>query len=312
MAAYQVKSPVLLLAFNRPDLAQQVFDQIRAVRPSRLYMAVDGARQGNAQDHALCEQTRAIVKQVDWDCSVHTLFPDTNKGCKLAVSGAITWFFQQEEEGIILEDDCLPVEDFFRFCDVILEKYRNDSRIKLATGTNLQRGRQWGHASYYFSQYSNIWGWACWQRVWQGYDVNLARYSEEEAAIQLPKVFADPFLAADWLRIFKDLKAGKIDTWDYQFNFITFFDNGLCATPNVNLISNIGFRPDATHTPDPLNHNARLPTGTLNEIIHPVCFLPEKEADYFFLRKEFDLDIRWKRHNKLKRRFKRWITGLFR
>ncbi|RFM27903.1 nucleotide-diphospho-sugar transferase [Deminuibacter soli] len=311
MENYRVQSPVLLLLFNRPDLTQQVFQQIQRVQPARLYIAADGPRPTHAADAALCAQARAVATQVNWDCTVKTLFREANKGCKKAVSEALTWFFEQEPEGIILEDDCLPVQSFFYFCDTLLQHYRLDTRITCITGTNLQNGRQWGDASYYFSRYSNIWGWASWRRVWQQYDAELTQYQPAEVARQMKKVFSDPFLAADWVKLFNDLKAGLIDTWDYQLNFINFFENRLCVTPNVNLISNTGFRDDATHTHNPDNHNAHLPAGEITHITHPRYFLPETEADYYFLQKEFDLAARWRRYNKPKRKFKRWVRALF-
>ena len=307
---YEVRSPVLFLIFNRPDTTAQVFNELKKVRPSKLYIAADGPRKNNESDVLLCRQARAIAEQVDWDCKVVTLFNESNKGCRLAVSSAITWFFEQEEEGIILEDDCLPNQSFFRFCDILLERYRFDTRINSITGTNLQRGNKWGNGSYYFSQYANIWGWASWRRVWKKYDVSLLNYHEKDAAIALRKIFDDEFLVADWISIFKRLQSGEIDTWDYQFNFMSFFENALCATPNNNLISNIGFRSDATHTPDPGNHNAALPTVEMEEIMHPLYFVPEKEADYFFMKKEFNLEERWKKYNRNIKRFKRWMRNL--
>lgn len=311
MNNYAVQSPVLLLIFNRPDVTRRVFNAIREVCPATLYIAADGPRKQKEQDKKLCEEARSIAENVDWDCKLVTLFRDENMGCKMAVSSAITWFFEHEQEGIILEDDCLPAIDFFYFCDQMLDKYRFDTRIHNITGTNLQQGLIRGNASYYFSQYSNIWGWASWRRVWQKYDVDLSRYTSADVEVKLKTIFSDPFLAGDWLKLFNDLKAGKIDTWDYQLNFITFFENALCVTPNVNLISNIGFRPDATHTPDPNNHNANLPTHEIGALSHPTYFLPDEEADYFFLKKEFGLEQRWKRYNKKTKRFKRWAKRLF-
>jgi len=310
-STYKVKSPVLLLIFNRPDTTLKVLNQLKKVQPARLYVAADGPRINNASDKTLCKEARDAISLIDWDCTVTKLFTEENKGCKVAVSSALDWFFQHEEEGIILEDDCLPSISFFYFCDTLLDKYRFDSRIHNITGTNLQRGKKWGNASYYFSQYSNIWGWASWRRVWNKYDVSLKNYNDEEAAFQLRNLFNDRFLVEEWLRIFKDLKAGKIDTWDYQFNFITFFENALCITPNVNLISNIGFREDATHTHDTASHNANIPVEELNEIIHPVYFIPEKEADYAFIKREFNLEEKWRRYNKKTKRFKRWVKTLF-
>lgn len=308
---YRAKSPVLFIIFNRPDTTLQVFNQIRAAKPPRLYIAADGARKGHATDAERSEAARAVATQVDWECEVKTLFRENNLGCKYAVSSAIDWFFEHEEEGIILEDDCLPATSFFRYCDTLLARYRHDTRINNITGTNLQQGKIWGDDTYYFSNYSNIWGWASWRRVWQKYSVSLSQYNEADAEQQLKKVFTDKFLAADWFKIFKEVKAGKIDTWDYQLTFMTFFENAMCITPNINQITNIGFRPDATHTPDPNNHNANLPVSEIGEITHPHYFLPEKEADYFILRKDFDLDIRWKRYHKLKNRFRRWLKEKF-
>lgn len=305
------QSPILFIIFNRPDITARVFAEIKAAKPARLYIAADGPRPAHPTDAGLCSEARAITAQIDWDCELYTLFREENKGCKIAVSEAITWFFTQEEEGIILEDDCLPHPWFFTFCDAMLERYRLDTRVRNITGTNLQMGRQWGSASYYFSRYSNIWGWASWRRVWQEYDAELSRYSEADAQRLLPKVFSDPFLVEGWMWIFRELKAGRIDTWDYQLNFITFFGNGLCVTPNINLISNIGFRADATHTFNPANHHANLPYGVPGPLSHPVSMLPEEEADYFFLAKEFELEKKWRKHNKLTRRLKRWAKSLF-
>jgi hypothetical protein len=313
---YTVKAAVLLLIFNRPDTTLRVFDEIKKAKPGKLYISADGPRIGNLKDADLCKEARLVIEQVDWDCVILTSFKDENLGCKMSVSSAISWFFEDEEEGIILEDDCLPVNSFFYFCDAMLERYRHDNRVSTETGTNLQDCKKWGAASYYFSQFSNIWGWATWKRFWKNYDPSLKKYGEEEAAFQLRKIFTDRFLLEAWIKIFQDVKANKIDTWDFQLQFLTFFENGLCVTPNVNLVSNIGFRTDATHTNNPIEHayHANLPTGNITEIVHPVFYLPEKEADYFFLKKEFYLEEKWRKFEKdklLRRRFKRWIRGLF-
>lgn len=310
MKKHHVKSPVLFIIFNRPDVTRQVFDRIRAAKPSRLYVAADGPRPDRESDAVLCRQAREVVTEIDWECNVRTLFSDANKGCRAAVSGAINWFFEQEEEGIILEDDCLPHPDFFYFCDTLLARYRHDERIHAVTGTNQQMGQKWGEASYYFSRRASVWGWASWRRFWQRYDVDLKRYSADAASAQLKKIFDDPFLAAAWTQIFHDVKANKVDTWDYQLSFTAFFENSLCATPNVNLISNIGFGADATHTFDTANEYANLPATGMDAIVHPEYFVPEKAADYRIMEREHDLVNKWRRHNKLKRRFVRWIKSL--
>ncbi|SEM62775.1 hypothetical protein SAMN04488505_105230 [Chitinophaga rupis] len=309
MSSYKVQSAVLMLIFKRPDTTQQVFDQVKAVRPDRLYVAADGPREGHPTDAALCAQTRDIIKQVDWPCTVRTLFRDQNLGSMQAPASGITWFFEQEEEGIILEDDCLPNTSFFYFCDAMLEKYRHDTRMFVVTGTNSQDGQTWGPASYYFSRHSSIWGWASWRRVWQQYDVDLRAYKQEDVKPQLQKIFNDPFLVDIWVNIFETVQQHRVQAWDHQLQLITLFENGLCITPNVNLISNIGFREDATHTFSKDSHNANRPTQQLTNIIHPTYIMPETDADYYFMNREFDLASKWRRYNKPKRRFKRWVRS---
>ena len=311
---YIVQSPVLFLVFNRPDTTRRVFQEIKNAKPKRLYIAADGPRPGKPTDITLCREVKKIVSDIQWDCEVKTVFNEENKGCKMAVSSAIGWFFNQEEEGIILEDDCLPASSFFYFCDQLLEKYRTDSRIFCITGSNLQKGHQRGNTSYYFSQLSNIWGWASWKRVWNLYDRELSRYNEEAAIDFLKNNFQDPLLIDHWLDIFRRLKAGEIDTWDQQFQFLTFFEGGLCVTPNINLISNIGFGADATHTFEARNHNASQPLGEIKNILHPDFTVADKEADYFLFNLEFRLDekrLKIAKDKLLRRRIKKWFRGLF-
>lgn len=312
---YIVQSPVLFLVFNRPDSTRRVFQEIRSVKPGKLYIAADGPRKNNASDKNLCAEVRQIFSGIDWPCQVVTLFHDQNKGCKIAVSDAIDWFFNQEEEGIILEDDCLPGTGFFYFCDIMLEKYRENSPVYSITGTNLQKGVIRGGASYYFSNYSNIWGWASWKRVWRLYNRDLQQYNENGIREKLGEIMSDPNLIEHWMEVFIQLKAGKIDTWDYQLNFLFFNDQALCVTPNVNLVSNIGFGSKATHTIQLQDHNANLPTGELINITHPEYIAADKEADYFFQNIEFKLDekrLKMQKDKLLRRRFKRWVRSLFR
>ncbi|RYU87356.1 nucleotide-diphospho-sugar transferase [Mucilaginibacter terrigena] len=310
-ASYQTSSAVLFIIFNRPDTTERVFAQIRQTRPTRLYIAADGPRANKPGEQPLCEQARNITTQIDWPCEVKTLFRESNMGCKEAVSSAITWFFEQEEEGIILEDDCLPASDFFRFCDTMLEKYRHDERIRHICGCNLQHGKKWGEDSYYFSNLSHVWGWAGWRRVWKDYDKELSNYQLSDAGPQLANIFEDKFIVETWVSIFKQLKAGLIDTWDYQLGFLNFFNNGLAVIPNVNLITNIGFGESSTHTHDINNKNANLPVQELGEITHPLYVLPQKQADVYTLNDDFNIAARWKKYNKPKYKAKRWFKQIF-
>ncbi|MCO5935621.1 nucleotide-diphospho-sugar transferase [Mucilaginibacter sp. RB4R14] len=310
-SSYQTSSAVLFIIFNRPDTTERVFAQIRRAQPTRLYIAADGPRSLKPGEDILCERTRTIATNVDWPCEVKTLFREVNLGCKHAVSSAITWFFEQEEEGIVLEDDCMPNNDFFRFCDAMLSRYRDDTRIRHIGGANLQLGKQWGNASYYYSNMTHVWGWAGWRRVWNDYDKELLRYEVADVRSKLEVIFNDRFAVDTWAEIFAKVKAGEIDTWDYQYGFLNFFNNSLSVIPNQNLITNIGFGENSTHTIDANSPNANIPLQELGEIKHPLYVLPQKQADYFTLNQGFNLDYRWRRYNKTKRKLKRWVQNIF-
>jgi len=287
---YNVKSPILFLIFNRPDVTALVFEQIRKVKPSKLYVAADGARKNKEKEAELCQETRAILNQVDWDCEIKTLFREENLGCKYAVSSAISWFFDNEEEGIILEDDCLPQNDFFFFCDTLLEKYRNVKEIKHISGCNFQFGKEWGEGSYYFSNLTHVWGWASWKRVWNDYDVELNQFKSIDVKPIFESLFGNEIVAARWNSIYNDLLEKKIDTWDYQLAISNMVNDGLTIIPNVNLIKNIGFGSDATHTFDKNDPVTSLEFGNLENIIHPKLIKVQKEADFFTLNREFQVE----------------------
>ena len=309
MSPYNAKSPVLFLVFNRPDVTKKVFEAIRQAQPAKLYIAADGPRADREGEAERCIQTRQLFENIDWDCEIHTLFREHNLGCKEAISSAVTWFFEQEEEGIILEDDCLPSPSFFKYCDTLLKKYRFDTRIRHITGANHHFGRTWGTSNIYFAHQTHVWGWASWRRVWQDYDKDLNQFEESEVEEQFNKIFDDRFVIEAWMDIFKRVKAGAIDTWDYQLALLNFFNNGLSVNPNVNLITNIGFREDATHTVDLRSPYANLPFEDIGEITYPKYMLPDKAADYEVFRRDYRLDEKWQKHNLLRRRFKRWLKS---
>jgi len=311
---YQTTSPVLFIIFNRPDTTRLIFDEIKKARPAKLYIAADGPREDREGENVLCSLSRSIIEQIDWDCQVSSLYQIKNLGCKNAVASAIDWFFEKEDEGIILEDDCLPANEFFRFCDTLLTKYRYDSRIRHIGGCNLQSGIKRGDASYYFSNMTHVWGWASWKRAWIAYDRELSNYNINDVPTQLGKIFSEPLIIETWTNIFMQVKNKEVDTWDYQLTFTNFFNNGLSAMPNVNLITNIGFRQDATHT-KLTDSNANIPLGTLDsKITHPLYFLPDKEADTYTLTIDFLINERkaeLERKNKwLRRTFKRWLSSI--
>jgi len=307
---YQTKSAVLFLIFNRPDTTKRVFEQIKVAKPKRLYIAADAPRPGVARDQELCRQTREIVSHIDWDCEIKKLYRNKNVGCRKGVSSAVTWFFDHEEEGIILEDDCVPANSFFKFCDTLLEKYRDDTRIRHITGCNMQQGKKWGTGSYYFSNRTHVWGWASWKRVWNDYDLNLSKYSKEDIKERLLNIYNDTLVAEGWAEIFSQVKAGVINSWAYPLDFINFFNNGLVAIPNENLISNIGFGSEMTNATLEKSIFDHIPLSEIDKITHPVFILPEKQADLFIINHNFNLDEKRRRQHALKYEVKRLVKSL--
>lgn len=243
-----LETPILFLVFNRPEVTARVFEAIRAARPSRLFVAADGPRPDRDGEAARCEETRRIATSVDWPCEVKTLFRSENLGCGQGVSEAITWFFEHVAEGIILEDDCLPHPDFFPFCASMLARYRDDPRVLTISGDHFLPRTLNNEASHYFSKYVQIWGWATWRRTWQAYDFALTSVPEAEWHQIINRSCALPIESGYWLEVFRAMRAGAIDTWDFQLLFSCWKLDGIHVAPRHNLISNLGYGPDATHT----------------------------------------------------------------
>jgi hypothetical protein len=276
-----LQTPILFLIFNRPDTTKLVFESIRSVQPKYLYIAADGARESKEAEQQLCDETRAVVANIDWDCEVKTLFREQNLGCRNAVSSAIDWFFEQVEEGIILEDDCLPHPSFYNFCEENLALYRNDSQVMHISGDNFQKGKKRGEDSYYFSNYAHIWGWATWRRAWRYYDVNLKLYSELETHNLLQQLFSSKKEMSYWKKLFNDAYQKKVNTWDYQWTFAIWQNNGLSIIPNTNLVSNIGFGSGTHTTSADIMELSNIPTQSILPIKHPSNKIINRKADSY-------------------------------
>lgn len=275
----RLKAPILFLIFNRPDTTQRVFEAIRQAKPARLFVAADGPREDRPGEAEKCAQARSIIENVDWDCEVVTLFRVNNLGCRKAVSSAIDWFFENVEEGIILEDDCLPSQSFFRYCQELLEYYRNDTRIMQICGTNVLKEWDRSGYSYFFSNYGPIWGWASWRRAWKHYDVDMKLWPEIKGK-KFYEDFSQNKEEAEYRQsLYDKVFSGEIDTWDYQWGFAKMINAGLSITPVKNMISNIGFREDATHTKS-IAPSANL---LINEVEfplkHPLCVVRDRVYD---------------------------------
>lgn len=274
-------TPILFLIFNRPDTTKQVFEKIRAIQPTQLFIAADGPRVDKLGESELCQQTREwVLHQIDWDCNVTTRFQEQNLGCGKHVSGAITWFFEQVEEGIILEDDCVPDMSFFPYCAELLERYRDNEQVYVIGGNVFQNAIQVS-TSYYFSAYAHIWGWASWRRAWKTYQFSLETVSDTFFESCIQSYFSKSYEIDYWKSIFSIMKHSPIDTWDYQWLFTSWFNNGINIVPQKNLVTNIGFREDATHTFSHIDGISKLDTHAISKITHPTHIKIKRKADIY-------------------------------
>lgn len=245
MTNWQLNTPVVLLIFNRPDLTAKVFDCIRQARPPKLLVIADGPRSEVVEDANKCQEARNIVESVDWQCEVFKNYSDGNLGCRKRVSSGLTWVFEQVEEAIILEDDCLPHPSFFRFCDELLEKYRYEAKVMAISGDNFQFGRQRTPFSYYFSRYPHCWGWATWRRAWECYDDTMQHWNSNKYFLN--KVFKKETEINYWSWIFNNVARG-FNSWAYVWHYTCLSNKGFVIIPNINLVSNLGFNSEGTHT----------------------------------------------------------------
>lgn len=249
----QFDTPILFLVFNRADTTAKVFEQIRKIRPKHLYIAADGPRTQKENEFLQCEAVRKLVTTIDWDCNLKTLFRESNLGCGKAVSEGINWFFENVEQGIILEDDTFPDPSFFMYCEKMLNLYKDDCEVMHISGSNqLLRDRLFDPVfkktdSYYFTRFPSIWGWATWGRAWKHYKYNVVDIDMEKIrnsgiyTEQEKEIFFDIYLKM------LDTKT-RTDTWDFQWVLSFWANHGLAVYPGKNLIKNIGINRNATHT----------------------------------------------------------------
>jgi len=277
--------PVLMLVFNRPELTQRVLDRLLEINPKKIYIVADGPRENRPDDVAKSEKTRACFECIPDHIEVIRLFRTANLGCKRSVADGISWFFGQESMGIILEDDCLPDLSFFEFARQLLLYYEHDDTVMHIGGNNFQGGIKRGEpgASYYFSNIPHVWGWATWRRAWKKYDIEikaLAKFARTHSAKDLGWEW---YYYYKYMRNFKRVAANRIDTWDYQWHFTVWNEGGLSIIPNINLVENIGFGQDATHT---VSADERLIVPAeemIFPLVHPRHKLADSKADNFSL-----------------------------
>lgn len=268
-----LSSPVVLIFFNRPALTEKVFESIRNARPHKLFLVSDGARQSVPGESDRVSACREIVAKVDWPCEVFWNYSDENLGCRKRVISGLDWVFSQVDRAIILEDDCLPGPDFFRFTDELLEYYESDYRIGLISGTNTLDSLPGVASSYFFSKRPGIWGWATWSRVWREYDGDISDWPSQRKTKLLSENLHTREAIRSWKHGLNGVYKEIIDTWDTQLTYHFFKTGQLSITPSKNLISNIGFGPDATHTTDLNSAAANLATSDIDfPLVHPITY----------------------------------------
>lgn len=280
----EITVPILLVIYNRPEITKKSIDAIARVSPKTLLVAADGPK--SSEDSRRCKLTRDLIDAVDWTTDVRRNYSNYNLGCGVRVSSAVDWALDKFEEVIVLEDDCIATPSFFSYCQNLLDRFRNDSRVMHISGNNfLERPLREGH-SYYFSKYTHAWGWATWRRAWRYFDWKMEHWPECRDAEIVKTWCDDPYERQYWLKIFEDVYGGHRDAWDYQWNFACWSQNGLAVLPSVNLVSNIGFGPDATHTKLQSPYLERS-TEELNLLKHPPCIFRNLEADAFTFERNF-------------------------
>jgi len=279
-------TPVLLCIYNRPDTTARVVEALRAVQPPVIFIAADGER--SVQDGVHCQAARDIaLAGIDWHCEVTTDFSAENLGNRRRISSAITWVFEHVESAIILEDDCVPHPTFFSFCAELLERYADEPRLMMISGTNplLTWPDSDSPQSYHYSHWGVAWGWATWRRAWALYDNQLSALNEPFTLERIRGVIADDAIFAANLRAWQQVRDAEIDTWDYQWSLSMLAQRGLVAVPSLNLVSNIGFGHDATHTTNPLALGAQLPVTALNfPLTHPDVLQTDAAYDRVYSR----------------------------
>lgn len=276
--------PVAFIIFNRPEKTRSVFTEIAKAKPRKLFVIADGPRKDHPSDIQKCQDARSVIDDIDWECEVFKNFADENLGCGKRPATGISWVFDHVDRSIILEDDCLPHPTFFRFCDELLEKYKDNPKIMQINGSNLQLEKKRTADSYYFSSANICWGWATWRRAWDCYDINIEKWPQVKKGTWLMDIVNDREAAEYWGQIFDHAYegAGDVSYWDYQWRFSFWLNNGFAISPRDPLISNIGFDNSGTHTIYSNDPYANIQTRPMTfPLRHPAEIKCNEAADRF-------------------------------
>lgn len=290
---YQVKTAVGVVIFNRKEKAQALYEALKKVKPSKLYVIADGPR--NEDERVKCEETRSVFENVEWNCEIHRNYAEHNLGCCVRPQSGFTWVLENEPEAIFLEDDCIPCVDFFKYCDEMLEKYRDDERIMQVSGTNYLKEWHSGEYSYHFARWGSIWGWATWARAWKNYDVEIKSWKDENTRRMIKQQLGE-LVYKSRAPIYDKIccNTANISAWDHQWSYTRLVNNGLSIVPCRNLVMNIGSGEDATHTS--AMGNTSIPAlGIYFPIKHPEYVMRDIEFDRKIEIMIFDAIPRWKK-----------------
>jgi hypothetical protein len=271
---------VAMVVFARPDTTARVLEAVRRARPARLLVIGNAPRSGDPEEAKRCRQVRELMETVDWDCEVSTDYASEHLSMRRRFETGLGWVFSEVPEAIVLEDDCVPDPTFFPFCDALLEHYRDEERVMSIGGSNVQPDAPTGPDSYYFSRYPAIWGWASWRRAWDAYDPGMSAWPELRDGGWVEREFSDPQAVAYWRHQFEQTYRGD-EAWDRAFLFAAMAAGRLHAVSSVNLVSNVGFREDATHTgPEQRGVLNDLPTTPMElPLRHPAAIRRDERAD---------------------------------
>tara|TARA_Y100000589_G_C27199303_1_gene648691 strand:- start:3054 stop:4010 length:957 start_codon:yes stop_codon:yes gene_type:complete len=289
--------PLLITAWNRPDKINKLITSLKYIKPKNIYISVDGANNKSDIEFEKVYLTRKIINEnINWKCNLEKKFNNKNLGCRLNMIRSINWIFEKNETAIILEDDCIPHPDFFKFCFLLLEKYKEDKDIWSINGTNMQDGKTRGNSSYYFSKYFHSWGWATWKDRWLKLDEGLETYESFKSLINKKYYFLNKSEQKYWVKTWDKLKyKNEPDSWAYRWLYTCIANNGLCITPNKNLINNIGFDNEATNTKILINNSNIDKSKDLflkkGVLVHPKNKIIHYEADEYTFTKSFKISI---------------------
>lgn len=265
--------PILLITFNRPKHVSKVLEEIRKAKPQDLYLFRDGPRPGNVADEQKCERVCEVLDEfIDWPCNLHKFISKGNLGCGNGPKLALDWFFSNVEMGIVMEDDCLPHPDFFAYCEELLEKYKDVPQVQFINST-LYDKRWQCEKSYGFSRYMVTGAWAAWRRAWQGFDLDLKNINANKFRRHCIKLLYERAEANWWYFKLIEIQhdKSKKSYWDYQMQILLFLHNAVTIHPAKNLISNIGFDAEGTHT---LSNN----DGRGGQMSYPIMPLHHPDA----------------------------------